>query len=103
MYQFLFYNEFIILIYMFRAQPCSSSGSQNFIIQHLALSHYAGGLPMHTCAFGQLLRRPYELPEDGQEPRPKPVGAIINKQKILCNKLMLSFIYMNLISVYSSV
>jgi hypothetical protein len=47
MQQFLFYNEFIILLYMFRAQPCSSSGGQNCITQHLALSHSAGGRPMH--------------------------------------------------------
>ena len=43
MRQFLFYNEFIILLYMFRAQPCSPSGGQNCIIQHLASSHSAGG------------------------------------------------------------
>jgi len=49
MHQFLFYDEFIILLYMFRAQPCSSSGGQNCIIQHLVSSHSAGGRPMHLC------------------------------------------------------
>jgi len=47
MHQFLLYNEFIILFYMFRAQPCSSSGVQNCIKQHLASSHSAGGRSMH--------------------------------------------------------
>jgi len=32
MHQFLFYNEFIIHLYMFQAQLCSSSGGQNCII-----------------------------------------------------------------------
>jgi len=51
MLQFLFCNEFVILLYIFRAQTCSSSGGQNCITQHLALSHSAGGRPMHTtCA-----------------------------------------------------
>jgi len=35
MYKFLFCNKFIIFLYMFRALLCSSSGSQNCIIQHL--------------------------------------------------------------------
>ena len=47
MHQFLFYNEFIIHLYMFRAQLCSSSGGQNCITQHLVSSHSAGGRPMH--------------------------------------------------------
>jgi len=47
MHQFLFYNEFIIILHMFRAHPCSSSGGQNCIIQHLASSTSAGGRPMH--------------------------------------------------------
>ena len=47
MHQFLFYNEFIIHLYMFPAQLCSSSGGQNCITQHLSSSHSAGGRPMH--------------------------------------------------------
>ena len=47
MHQFLFYNEFIILLYMFRAQPCSSSGGKNCITQHLASSHPEDGRLMH--------------------------------------------------------
>ena len=31
MHQFLFYNEFIIKLYMFRAQLCPSSGGKNCI------------------------------------------------------------------------
>jgi len=50
MHQFLYYNEFIVLLYMFRAQPCASSGGQNRITEHLALSHSAGGRPMHRTA-----------------------------------------------------
>jgi len=39
MHKFLFYNEFIAFLYMFRALLCSSSGGQNFIVQHLVSSH----------------------------------------------------------------
>ena len=35
MHKFLFYNKFIIFLYMFRARLCSSSGGQNCIVQHL--------------------------------------------------------------------
>jgi len=42
----LFYNKFIIFLYMFRALLCSSSGGQNCIIQHLVSSHSVGG----SCA-----------------------------------------------------
>jgi len=38
----LFYNKFVIFLYMFRALLCSSSGGQNFIIQHLVSSHTVG-------------------------------------------------------------
>jgi len=47
MQKFLFYNKFIILLYMFRALLCSSSGGQNCIIQHLVSSHTVGGRPVH--------------------------------------------------------
>ena len=50
MHQFLFYSEFIIHLYMFRAQLCSSSGGQTCITQHLSSPHSAGGRTMHTCA-----------------------------------------------------
>jgi len=30
MHKFLFYNKFVIFLYMFRALLCSSSGRQNF-------------------------------------------------------------------------
>ena len=46
MHQLLFYNEFIIHLYMFLAQLCPSSRGQNFITQHLASSHSAGGRPV---------------------------------------------------------
>jgi len=35
MHKFLFYNKFIICLYMFRALLCSSSGGQTCIIQHV--------------------------------------------------------------------
>jgi len=35
----LFYNKFIIYLYMFQALLCLSSGGQNCIIQHLVSSH----------------------------------------------------------------
>jgi len=54
MHKILFYNRFIICMYMFRALLRSSSGGQNCIIQHLASSHCVGGRPVHsplsTCA-----------------------------------------------------
>ena len=49
-----FYNKFIVSLYMFRALLCSSSGGQNFIMQHLVSSQTVGGRPVHsplsTCA-----------------------------------------------------
>jgi len=39
------------------------------------------------------------LPEDGQQLRPKDVGAIIIKKKALCNKLALNIMYV-LIDIY---
>jgi len=46
MYKIMFYNKFIICLYMFRALLLSSSGGQNFIIQHLESSDSVGGRPM---------------------------------------------------------
>ena len=54
MHKFLFYNKFIIFLYMFRAMFCSALGGQNCIIQHLVSSHSVGGRPVRspvsTCA-----------------------------------------------------
>ena len=44
---FLFYNKFIIFLYMFRALLCSSSGGKNCIVQHLVSSHSVGGRSLH--------------------------------------------------------
>ena len=49
MHKLLFYNKFIIFLYMFRALLCSSSGGQNFITQHLVSSHSVGDRPVRTC------------------------------------------------------
>ena len=46
MHKFLFYNKFIICLYMFPALLCLSSGGQNCVIQHLVSSHSAGGRPV---------------------------------------------------------
>ena len=54
MHKFLFYNKFIIFLYMFRALLCSSSGGQNCIIQHLVSSHSVGGRPVHRLREGWL-------------------------------------------------
>jgi len=43
----MFYNKFIVCLYMFRALLCSASGSQNCIIQHVVSSHTVGGRPVH--------------------------------------------------------
>jgi len=51
MHKFLFYNKFIICLYMFRALLCSSSGGQNCIIQHLVSSHSVGGCSVHRLLF----------------------------------------------------
>ena len=51
MHQFLFCNEFIIHLYMFRAQLRSLSGGRNCIAQHLPTSQSAGGVrctPVHA-------------------------------------------------------
>jgi len=48
MQKFLFYNKFIIFLYMFRALLCLSSGGQNCIIQHLVLSMAYRG---EVCGF----------------------------------------------------
>ena len=50
MHEFMFYNKFIIFLYMFRAIMCSSPGGQNCIIQHLVSSHSVGGHPVHRTA-----------------------------------------------------
>jgi len=47
-HKFLFYNKFIIFVYMFRTLLCLSSGGQNCITQHLVSSHYIGGSPVCT-------------------------------------------------------
>ena len=50
MHKFLFYNRFIIFLYMFRALLCSSSGGQNWIIQHLVITlcrRLSGGPDAH--------------------------------------------------------
>ena len=47
MHKILFYNKFIIFLYIFRALLCSSSGGQNCIIQHLVSSHSVGVRPVH--------------------------------------------------------
>jgi len=47
MQKFLFYIKFIIFLYMFRAPLCSSSGGQNYVIQHLVSSHSVGGRPVN--------------------------------------------------------
>ena len=36
--QSIYYNTFIIFVYMFRALLCSSSGGQILLVQHLASS-----------------------------------------------------------------
>jgi len=47
MHKILFYNKFIIFLYMFPAMLYSSSGGQNYIIQHLVSSHSVGGRPVN--------------------------------------------------------
>jgi hypothetical protein len=39
------------------------------------------------------MSKTYLLPEDGQQLRPKHAGALINKWKKLCNKLVLNLMY----------
>jgi len=49
MHNFLFYNTFIIFLYIVRTLLCSSSGDQNCTIQHLVSSHSVGGRTVHRC------------------------------------------------------
>jgi len=53
MHEILFYNKFIICLYMFRALLCSSSGGHNCITQHLASQHSVGGRPVHRLCTGR--------------------------------------------------
>jgi len=59
MHKILFYNKFIISLYMFRAlcssTMCSSPGGQNCSIQHLVSSHTVGGRPVHRLRADFLL------------------------------------------------
>jgi hypothetical protein len=47
MHKFLFYNNFIIFLYAFRALLCSSSGGQIVLIQHLVSALSVGDRPVH--------------------------------------------------------
>jgi hypothetical protein len=47
MHKFLFYNKFVIFLYMFGALLCSLSGDQIVLIQHLLSTHSVGGHPAH--------------------------------------------------------
>jgi hypothetical protein len=47
LHKFLFYNKFIIFLYMFRALLCSSSGGQIVLVQHLVSLLSVGGRPVH--------------------------------------------------------
>ena len=42
MHKFLFYNKFIIFLYMFRALLCSSSGGQNTTSGIITLKQVSG-------------------------------------------------------------
>jgi len=45
--QILYYNTFIIFLYMFRALLCSSSGGQIVLVQHLVSSMSSGDCSVH--------------------------------------------------------
>jgi len=45
--QILYFNTFIILLYMFRTQLCSSSGGQIVLVQHLVSSLSLGDCSVH--------------------------------------------------------
>ena len=59
MHKILFYNMFIICIYMFRALLCSSSGGQNCIIQHLVSVVVVVVLYMCCCSCLVYVLSPY--------------------------------------------
>jgi len=59
MHQFLLYNEFIIHLYMLRAQLCPSSGGQNCITQHLTSSHSAGRIGALSWSVTKLINFVY--------------------------------------------
>ena len=56
--QILFYNKFIIFLYMFRALLSSSTGGQNCIIQHLVSSRSVGGRPVRRSSLNLRTGRP---------------------------------------------
>jgi len=45
--QILYFNKFIIFLYMFRALLCSSSGGQIVLVQHLVSSLSLGDCSVH--------------------------------------------------------
>jgi hypothetical protein len=47
-------------------------------------------IPWRVCC---TWHKTYELPEDGQQLRPKHFGVLINKWKALCKKWVLNFMY----------
>ena len=55
MHKFLFYNKFIIFLYMFQALLYSSSGGQNCIIQQMLSSHSVGGHLVHVEEYKKLI------------------------------------------------
>ena len=59
MHKILFYNKFIICLYMFRALLCSSSGGQNCIIQHLVSVVVVVVLYMCCCSCLVYVLSPY--------------------------------------------
>jgi len=56
--KFLYYNKFIICLYMFRALLCSSSGGQNCIIWYLVSSHSVRCRPVHRLREDSVLSQP---------------------------------------------
>jgi len=66
--QILCFNTFIILLYMFRALLCSSSGGQIVLVQHLVPS-----LSLGNCSVHSLLKDcnlcPEQSPKQSDEPR----------------------------------
>ena len=57
MHKILFYNKFVICVYMFRALLCSSSGGQNCTIQPLVSLHVQVAVPCTGWVLSQSVHR----------------------------------------------
>ena len=67
--QILYFNKFTILLYMFRALLCSSSGGQIVLVQHLVSSLFLGDCSAHTLRESSRNLCTAQSPKDSDDTR----------------------------------